>query len=209
MINNKFINPAPYGEMKFDGEKTANLIAYPNSKLISPYDGIVVFDQTPRCEDSITIKHNFKDNIVYSVFCGVKQKRVSYNTDVRQGNIIGLFGDDKIKYTILDSDDKKQLLAKFYYNDLTKDDDKKEKNKKDKEKTTTTTTTLKLSNTDYPNPFMDILLSPFTVASNLSKEIKKDVKQVFSKEKKDKDKDKEDDEKKLNENIKRIKKLIK
>jgi hypothetical protein len=202
MSNSSFQNPATYGQFKLTDTKSASLISYPNSKLSSPYAGVVVYDMTPDCENSIKIKHSFNDEIVYSVFCGVSQQMVSNGDKVKQGEMIGKFGDDKIKYFIVDSEDRKKPLENFF--------NPKEKRDNKKDKTTTTTTTLKQkpSDNELPNPFMDILLSPFSLATSLGQEIKKDVKGLFSKKKKE---DKKDDEEKdsLTEEVLRIKKLMK
>lgn len=194
-----FVNPAPYGEFKYKNSKVVELSSTPNTKLVSPYNGVVIYDQTPNCRNQIKIKHLIDEDVFYSVFCNVENINVSYGENVRQGNIIGKFSNDIIEFFIVNENDSKQDLSNFF-------------NKKEKKssKSTTTTTTLKdktKSNVeDFPNPFMDILLSPFSVATHVGKEIKKDVKKLFSKKKKD---DKEnDDEEKLNEEIIRIKKLM-
>jgi hypothetical protein len=197
-MEQSFINPSTYGEIKFIDNKNASLISHPNSKLSSPYAGVVVYDMTPDCENSIKIKHSFNNEIVYSVFCGIGQQIVANGDKIKQGEMIGKFGDNKIKYFIVDSDDRKKPLENFF-NPKEKSD-----NKKDKITTTTTTLKQKSSDNELPNPFMDILLSPFSLATSLGQEIKKDVKGLFSKKKKD---DEEKDS--LTEEILRIKKLMK
>jgi hypothetical protein len=198
MNNYLFQNPATYGQFKPTDAESASLISYPNSKLSSPYAGVVVYDMTPDCENSIKIKHYFNDEIVYSVFCGVSQQTVSNGDKVKQGEMIGKFGEDKIKYFIVDSEDKKKPLQNFF--------NPKEQSDNKKDKTTTTTTTLKrkYSDNELPNPFMDVLLSPFSLVTSLGQEIKKDVKGLFSKNKKD-----YEEKDSLTEEVLRIKKLMK
>jgi hypothetical protein len=193
-----FINPAPYGQTNFDDTKTLSLISHPQTKLISPYDGIVVYDMTPNCDNMIKIKHFVDDEIVYSVFCGVETQRVSNGDKVRRGDLIGKFGDNQIKYYIIDSNDRKKNI-KGYFN-------RKDEKQTKKEKVTTTTTTIKPryndTNLENPNPFMDIMLSPFSIVKSLGKEVKKDVKKLFSKKK-------DDNDNSLTEEILRIKNLMK
>ena len=125
---NLFINPAPYGDIRFVNDKKANIISYPNSKLVSPYPGVVVNDLTPPCADSIKIKHSFNGETVYSVFCGAKTSVVMGGDVVRQGETIGSFGDDKIKYYIIDKYDVEKPLNDYF----------SDKNKNPKTTTTTT-----------------------------------------------------------------------
>jgi len=203
MSETTFINPAPYGDFKYESQKVAELSSSPNTKIVSPYEGIVVFDQTPNCRNYIKIKHMFDENIFYSVFCDVENINVSYGEKVKQGAMIGKFSDDKIKFYIVDDKDSKQQLSNFFSKKLKRDKEKKS----DKTTTKTTTQKPKLDTEENPNPFMDILLSPFSLATHVGKEIKKDVKNLFSKKKKDDDKSEDKDN--LNEEIVRIKKLMK
>jgi hypothetical protein len=194
MDNEQFISPVPYGQMKLVGYKNATLISYPDTKLISPYNGVVVFDMTPICDKSIKIKHSFNGVDFYSIFCGVETQRVSYGDRVKQGDIIGKFGEDKIEYFIVDSDDRKKTLSGFFKSGNVK--------KSETTKSTTTTTTINLQkNNKNPNPFMGLMLSPFSIMTNLGKEVKQDIKNLIKKKEKDEDS--------LNENILRIKKLMK
>jgi hypothetical protein len=206
-----FINPAPYGNFKYKHSKSVELFSSPDTKIVSPYDGVVIYDYTPMCEDSIKIMHTFDEKVIYSVFCGIKRPYVKYNDEVKQGSTIGKFLDDKVKYYIVDEDDEKQEIPTFFTKKV-KDDKKKEKDDEpEDEKETKITTSPK--NDETPNPFMDLFLSPLYVAKHVGKEVKKDVKNLFSKKKDKKDdedtkKDIEGEENKLTEEIERIKKLM-
>jgi hypothetical protein len=197
MMANLFINPAPYGDIRFVNDKRANIISYPNSKLVSPYPGVVVNDLTPPCADSIKIKHSFNGETVYSVFCGAKTSVVMGGDVVRQGETIGSFGDDKIKYNIIDKYDDEKPLNDYF----------SDKNKTPK--TTTTTTTLKKRDKDvgsgsgHKNPFLSLYLLPFDLATNVGREIKKDVKGLFKK------KETDEENNNLTEEVLRIKNLMK
>jgi hypothetical protein len=207
-----FIKPAPYGDIKFDtGAKSAELTSSPNTKLISPYDGVVVFDQTPNCRNMIKIQHEIDDEVFYSVFCGVEKINVSFGEEVRQGGFIGKFSDDKVEYYIVDEQDNKQLLSKFF---------NRSKNKNSK--TTTTTTTKKPISFDTdktPNPGMDLALLPLSGLNYIGGQVKDDVKKLigkskekvkslFTKKEKENNND-DDDETNLTEEIIRIQNLLK
>lgn len=211
MSESVFINPATYGNFKYKHSKSVELLSSPNTKIVSPYDGVVIYDYTPMCEDSIKIMHTFDEKVIYSVFCGIKSPYVKYNDEVKQGSTIGKFLDDKVKYYIVDEDDEKQEIPTFFTKKV-KDGKKKEKeDEPEDEKEIKTTDSSK--NDETPNPFMDLFLSPLYVAKHVGKEVKKDVKKLFSKKKDKKDdedtkKDIEGEENKLTEEIERIKKLM-
>jgi hypothetical protein len=194
MLELSFMTPAPYGDMKFDySAKSAELTSSPNTKLVSPYEGIVVFDMTPNCKDMIKIRHEIDGETFYSIFCGVGGVLVNFGEKVGHGVTIGKFSDEKIKFYIVDNQDDIQPLPKFF---------NRSTYKKPETSSTTTTTTKKpkIDTNSFPNPFMDILLSPFSLASSIDKEVNKDVKKLFTKKKKDDD---------INEDIKQIKRLLK
>jgi hypothetical protein len=184
----RFINPAPYGNMKSSiMSKSVDLISYPNSKLINPYDGVIVFDRTPSCENLIKIKHEFNGDNVYSEFCNVGKSFVSPGDRIKQGQIIGHFTDDRIGYSIKNDDDKKLDVSKY----MEGFKPKKEINKID------------VGNKDVGsgNIFLDTLLSPFSIANDITSGVGKEIKKSF----------KEDygGNKRLTEQIDKIKKIIK
>lgn len=208
MKSPSFINPAPYGQVKYESEKNIYFLSVPGSKLVSPYDGKVVYDMTPPCENSIKIKHDFNGEEVYSIFCHVTKRKVLDNEKVKQGDLLGLFEDDKIYYFLVDDNGKKQNLKKFFYykvdddskkderesvkkgkeekkkdNDDDKKSEKKEPVKKEKEKK------LKPEG-EFEDIFLNLLLAPVGVLGSSNKKSK-------------------EDDKKLKEDITRIKKLIK
>jgi len=191
-----FSNPVPYGNFKFNGDKNAELISYPGSKLILPYDGIVVYDMTPPCENYIKIKHDFNGKEVYSVFCNVKHSMVTNNDELKRGSIIGRFADDKIHYSIQDDNDSKKSLKTFFYYQVPKDkeEEEKEKSKKekdtdkekdsDKEKETIKKQKDKDKNKvegDFEDLFLRALLSPLSIVDT-SKKSKTSIKDLNLKE---------------------------
>jgi len=204
----KFTNPAPYGNMKSSiMSKSVDLISYPNSKLINPYDGVIVFDRTPSCENLIKIKHEFNGDNVYSEFCNVGKSFVSPGDRIKQGQIIGHFTDDRIGYSIKNDDDKKLDVSKYMEGFKTKKEDpKKEDPKKEepkKEDPEKEINKLDVGNKDVGsgNIFLDTLLSPFSIANDITSGVGKEIKKAF----------KEDygGNKRLTEQIDKIKKIIK
>lgn len=211
-----FINPAPYGEMKYEDFKNVKLIAYPNSKLVAPYEGIISEPLNPPCKDFIRIEHNIENKVVYSLFCDVGKLTVSNRDKVRQGEMIGKFSDDKIDYFILDDNNKKMQIVKFFEEKVEpvkkekdgkdKEEDKKEKEKnkdgkgkdgKDKEKNGDENKKkgrTPSGESGIENVFLDTLLLPFSLVHGGAKKITGDS---------------EEKDKKLQEHINKIKKLIK
>lgn len=196
MSSTPFTNPAQYGQISLLDDKNAELISNPNTYLYAPSGGVVIEELRPKCNNQIKIKHLVGEDIVFSVFCGVENIIVSNGDRIKSGEAIGSFGNDKIKYFIVDSNDKKIPISPYFQ--------KKDKENIGNEKTTTTTTTKKPKDDskDFPNPFLDILLSPFSVADSVTKSIKSDIKNIFNKKQKT-------ESVKLKEEIDRIKKLIK
>ena len=211
-----FINPAPYGEMKYEDFKKVKLISYPDSKLVAPYEGIISEPLNPPCKDFIRIEHKIEDRTVYSLFCDVGKLTVTNRDKVRQGEMIGKFSDDKIDYFILDDNNKKIQIVKFFEEKVEpvkkekdgkdKEEDKKgkEKNKdgkgkedKDKEKNGDENKKKRRTSSGesgIENVFLDTLLLPFSLIHSGTKKLTGDS---------------DDKDKKLQENIEKIKKLIK
>ena len=187
-----FINPAAYGSMNTSHtSKKVRLSSYPNSVLVSPYNGVTMTVKDKDCLNGIRIKHFYDEQILYSTFCNVGRIFVSSGDSVRQGQTIGQFsGDDIIFYVENDNDRKVDVPALFIsrkkdeYAGKTpkkvkdnKDGDEEEKydGKPKNKKTTTTTTTQKDYNPkrygdEIPNPVLDLFLSPLgAVGSVLGK----------------------------------------
>ena len=200
-----FVNPAPFGEMKYDNFKEVKLLSFPGSKLSSPHNGVVVRSLTPPCENYLKIAHNVDGNIVYSLFCGVTQRFVNNGDKVRKGETIGKFGDDKIMYHIVDDNDKKLQIVKFFESEVEPVKSKKEdgKEKEDEKKKKEETPKSKVKNKEKKGPNidpdhgmenigLDLILLPFSALN------------AVTSKKSDKEKDK-----KLEEQINRIKNILK
>jgi hypothetical protein len=205
-----FINPAPYGEMKFRNDKEVRLLSYPTSKLVSPEDGVVIEPLKPFCDNSIQIRHFVNEQYIISVFCGVEQQFVSHGDKIRKNQIIGKFGDDGISYHIINGDGKKIGIEKYFRPPVASKEydkekvkkketekiekEKEENKKKGKEKNKKRNNT---GESGAENVFLDMLLLPFSAVSAGTKK----VKDTFT------DDDKKEN-KKLQESINRIKKLL-
>jgi hypothetical protein len=210
----KFINPAPYGNMKSSMmSKSVDLISYPNSKLINPYDGVIIFDRTPSCENFIKIKHEFNGDDIYSEFCNVGKSFVSPGDRIKQGQIIGHFTDDRISYSIKNNDDKKLDVSTYMKGvgpkkeDPKKEDPKKEDPKKEDPKKNKPILDIGNKNVGSGNVFLDTLLSPFSIANDITKGVGKNIKDA-GKNIKNALKEDYGNNKRLVEQIDKIKKII-
>lgn len=192
-----FINPVPFGFL--DGKTTSKKIyynTYPNDRIVSPSDGIVVNAD----QGVVTIEHILNGENYYSQLSKLNQINVSSGNRVSKKETIGTSGNDLIEFEIFDSKGNNLVVNDFLYgtfNDKTK---KENPEKKEKEKEV-----IKLdlgSSKDKKRPalyrgFINTITLPFTIAgSALSGNLVK-------KEKKKKD------EESINEEVSRIQKLIK
>ena len=190
----QFISPVSGSKITdIPGSKSIKLSPSYGSPIVSPYQGRV--DNVGN--DSITILHNLNDRDVYSHFSGINRPQVGVNVPLKQGETIAYGDTTDIEYSILDDNGKKQPVIPFFKGintDVTtdKDDTSKDTNKE---------------KNDIPKPIQgksyiadflsDIALSPF-------KAIHKPMQKGLNKLSGDKD-----DDGKLNEEIDRIKKLLK
>jgi len=187
---NHFISPSPNGELK-QGllSKTVSLSSYDNDRLVSPYDGIVV-PSINRCDGNLSIEHNVNGEIFYSDFCEIARIIVGIGGTVKQGHTIGYFSDNDISFSILNKNKSKQNVNDFLSGNRFVKDDKKSETKEPKTKESNVTSSEpRIGGSDI---FTDILLSPISF-----------INKALS----DKPKKKKDDD--LNENIIRIKQLLK
>jgi hypothetical protein len=226
--NNVFVSPAPYGDMKFNGEKEVKLISYPGSKLASPEDGLVYEPLKPFCEKSIHIKHNTNKGVVSSVFCGVDHKYVTNGDKVKKNSTIGKYGDDKVFFYIINDEGKKVNIEKYFTEPVPskvqtndkelekkkeelrkkiEDDEYNEKRKKDNED-------------GMENIFVNMMLLPFSAVNSATQRAKYEYnKKKAEQDKKDKEEKikketeklekKNQKDKNIQENINRIKNLLK
>ena len=209
-----------------------------NTYIVSPYDGIVKSNYSNKCNSGyILIQHLIQDNTYYSQFCNVGKVLVSKNDVVKKGTTIGIIltPSDEITYTLLNENLKKINPTIFFngfkpqtvktqptnptnnrtttnqnwVNSFSKSPPKKrKKNDDDNYDDDLNTNKKEKSLADYS--LLDLALSPLTLlhkgSEKLGKTLKKSAKGVFDFKT---TKNKEDEEEgSLNEEIKRIKKLL-
>ena len=183
-------------------------------RIYSPYAGVVNDTHSDKCEGYIEIKHVIDDSTYYSIFCNIDKLVVSRGDKVKSGDVIGYTKqkDEDVVYA-LSNDDKNINPINYFRNNnfiSNNDKDKPEKdNKKEKEPKKQESKPKKVSNSDEPSGrvLSNLLLSPLNfVGKNLEKGIDtvkdelRNIKSVKPKKKKEEDS--------LNEEIKRIKKLL-
>ena len=190
----QFISPVSGSKITdIPGSKSIKLSPSYGSPIVSPYQGRV--DNVGN--DSITILHNLNDRDVYSHFSGIHRPQVGVNVPLKQGETIAYGDTTDIEYSILDDNGKKQPVIPFFKGintDVTtdKDDTSKDTNKEKNDRPKP------IQGKSYIADFLsDIALSPF-------KAIHKPMQKGLNKLSGDKD-----DDGKLNEEIDRIKKLLK
>jgi len=156
----KLSNPIPNGKMSNSMlSKTVEISSYNSNTIFSPAQGTIVSSDKFKCGGNIKIEHYIDGNTYYSNFCNVNRLMSFTGNQVRQGEIIGTVGDSPIEYSVTDKGGNKLDVSKFLsggFEPAKTKETTKEKKKEDKK-------------TDYefkkriPNPFMDVLLSPFSL----------------------------------------------
>ena len=178
-LSEDFINPKP---------------SYFSSKIVAPYDGDVVEVDPSVCDGKIKIKHNINGLYYFSEFCNVNRIQVRQGEFVRKNENIGDLGDNSLKVHVYDNNGNKYPISKFI-----KDSDKKPE-EKSKYETEDKVEYKDNSRSEYPGEFtlpINTLLTPLTIFNDMmSYKGKKKKKKV------------EEDEK-INEEIDRIKELLK
>jgi len=195
-----FLNPVPNGKMKtsmFSNE--VEFTSYKTDTVLCPFEGVVISTDKLKCGGYVKIEHFVNGDTFYSNFCNVERIMIFPGNQVRRGQIIGVVGDNPIQYSITNKYKSKQDVSLFLSGSLGKSNDsnkdekkekerkKKEKEKEEKlkkEKETLSTSNYKKSE-GAVNPFMDVLLSPFSLLSSalkLNKESVTDTNEILKEE---------------------------
>ncbi len=208
-----------------------------NSYIVSPYDGIVASTYSNRCKSGyILIQHLIQNSTYYSQFCNVGKVIISKNDIVKQGKTIGvvLNPTDEITYTLLNENFRKVNPTIFFNGFKPQSVNKPPTSTSTNNKTTGNQNWVnsfsqsppkkrkKNDDVDYDeNDFkpkkkgknlgdyslIDLALSPISLlhkgGEKLGKNLKKAGKGMFDFSIK-----KKEDDSNLNEDIKRIKKLL-
>jgi murein DD-endopeptidase MepM/ murein hydrolase activator NlpD len=195
----QFINPVSGSRMiDIPGSKSIKLSPGYGTPIVSPYDGVV----ENVGNDSVTISHNVNNQNVYSKFSGIHRPQVGVNVPLRQGETLAYGDTTDIEYSIMDDNGRKVSVVPYFqginpntttnnhttsnYGD---DDEEKKKEKNDRPKP--------IAGKSYIADFLsDIALTPFKV---IHKPMQKGLNKLSGA--------KDDDS--VNEEIKRIKQLLK
>ena len=206
--------------------KSAELKSYRMDKVMSPYDGEVVKTNNNSCPNGyLLIQHNIGGSKFYSQYCGVNSPIVHLSDNVRGGATLGFFSDDLITYSVLSSNldyiNPKMFLNGSLFNDEETNLKSKEKNKKEpkepkKYRNPKDYEINALSPVTLPIEFVgNQILKGANIAGKELKKMGKGMFQLHNKEKDDRlkkareDKDNVDNNQSLNENIQKIKRLLK
>jgi len=206
----QFINPIS-GSRITDIPGSNSVMLTPNygSPILSPYKGIVYKIDN----DSIIIQHSLNNQYVYSKFKGINRFQVGVNVPLKQGESFAYGDTTDIEYSILDENGKKMSIIPFF-NGID-DETNKKSDKKDDDDKNKKGTTPKIPGKSYTSDFLThVALKPFELIHNMirPKTDEEEAEAKMKKEKKQKEKDDADFEKKLknvNEDINRIKQLLK
>jgi hypothetical protein len=208
----QFINPIAGSKItEIPGSKSVMLTPNYGSPILSPYKGIVYNVNN----DSIVIQHSLNNQYVYSKFKGINRFQVGVNVPLKQGESFAYGDTTDIEYSILDENDKKLNVMKFingFDDNTSKTDDKDDKDDKDEKKKGTTP---KIPGKSYTSDFLThVALKPFEFIHNKIRfnTDEEEAEARMKKEKEQKEKDDANFEKKLqkvNEEINRIKQLLK
>ena len=200
----QFVNPIAGSIItNIPGSKSVNIMANYGSPIVSPYNGVV----SDINNDDVTISHNINNQIVYSKFSGINRPQVGINVPLKQGESFAYCDSTDIKYTILDDNGGKMNVGPFF-NGI---DDGTSKPSDEKEKEPKKTSEDEFGKDPKPNKsyisdfLAHLALKPFDVIHN---KIRPKTSSEKQKEKEDKDK-KESEKQKVNEEINRIKQLLK
>ena len=198
----QFINPVSGSRMmNIPGSKSIKLSPGYGTPIVSPYDGVVEDVEN----DSVTISHNVNNQNVYSKFSGIHRPQVGINVPLRQGETLAYGDATDIEYSVIDDNGRKVSVVPYFqginpntttnnhttsnYGDDDNDDGEKKKEKNDRPKP--------IAGKSYIADFLsDIALTPFKF---VHKPMQKGLNKLSGV--------KDDDN--LNEEINRIKELLK
>lgn len=210
----KFIKPIKYGKLIDESPKKYIYQADTTDTIIAPYDGVIYETDKSKCDGFVQIAHLIDKKIIYSEICGVNRNIfVGNNTEVKQGDTIGQCGGNNVTYQVKDSNRDTIKIEPFFIGKIEKEPEKeglkkekesekekeglkKEPKKEDPNKNVVDDKDKKKWDfnrklDDIPDLFGSLLLTPLDI-----------VNKAFTFKKKKK-------EEELNEEIKRMKRLLK
>lgn len=199
----KFEIPVSGGRVDDSNSKELVISSYQGNLVRAPYEGVVEKMDPNHCGGYIKIQHNVNGHQCYSSFCEVNRITVNKGDTVRKGNSIGIMGDKDITYSVLDSSGRKINSKPFFDGiDNTSKDNKTTKTKKEPKRsdkdTSSSSRDLGLPKKDNDQDmFTAAGLAPFNLLDKLLK-----IKPVPL------NKESVIEDKVLQEELKRIKKLL-
>jgi hypothetical protein len=215
-----FIDPIKYGKLTDESSKTYTYTPEADDSIVAPFDGVVTLVDKGKCDGFIQISHLINGKVFYSEICGANKNIfvfVGGGMDVKKGQTIATCGGKNVTFEIKDGNKDKISISPFMIGlpQKQKDDTQKKKEpEKEKENTNKKKEFEKNKEVDslnkkekkgwdlttpkdpkeLPNLFTSLMLTPFAF---IEKGLKPKKKENY-----------EEDEK-LNEEIQKIKKMIK
>lgn len=189
-----FIKPIKNGRLKDKRGKTWVYSPDSYDYVIAPYGGIVDFIDPNLKDGTIRLAHEIDNKIFFSELEGIKKFDVHTNMRINPGERIGEPSGDEVKLEIMNKDKDKVDPKSFFDGSIFDSSSKSD----DETKVTTKTTTkyksdynTKIKDDELPNLFSTMMLTPIHM-----------MNKAFAFKKKN-------DDEELNEEINRIKQLLK
>lgn len=196
----KFEIPVSGGRVDDSNSKELSISSYQGNLIRAPYEGVVEKMDPNHCGGYIKIQHNVNGQQYYSSFCEVNRITVNKGDNLRKGNSIGIMGDKDITYSVLDSSSRKINSKPFFdgIDNTSKDDKTKKEPKKSSKVTTSSINDIGVPKKDNGQDiFTATALAPFNL-----------IDKIFNIKPVPLYKESVIEDKVLQEEIKRIKKLL-
>lgn len=203
-----------------DSSKTIHIQSIKSQKIRTPFSGVITKIFSDKCDGYVEISHDIEGKQYRSTYCNIDDIIVKRGSLVKEGQVIGYTTqkDTEVIY-VLYLNGKKVNPLNFFRNNRFKSNDIKTTSSYDSNKELKNKKTEKQSKTSSGEKYVqdgktgrllsNILLSPLNFVGNKLEKgiqtVKSEFKNLASVNSK---KDKETDEKSLNEEIKRIKRLL-
>lgn len=135
-----FKKPIKYGRLTNESPKKYTYTSDSSDVILAPYDGVVYDVDIRKCDGYIQLAHMVNNNLMYSEICGVnKSIFVASGVDVKQGDILGHAGNNEVTFEIKDSNKNPLRIEPFFIDvdidnkdkDIDKDDKKDSNNNKE------------------------------------------------------------------------------
>ena len=212
-----FIDPIKYGRLTNDSSKTYVYTPEADDSIVAPFDGVVTAVDYKKCDGFVQISHLINGKIFYSEICGAnKNIFVGSGMDVKKGQTIASCGGKNVTFEVKDGNKDKVSISTFMKGlpEPKKDDTEKKKEPENKKESEKKKESDKKKEEDFldkkekkgwdltnpkdpkelPNLFTSLMLTPFAF-----------IEKGLAPKKKQTD----EEEERLNEEIQKIRKMIK